>query len=161
MNNCKEIQLDDVLAVLAVPIANIPASDIASPVNKLTPTVTAFTPSYTDAIAIGLKAPAAGVALVPIKRNTGKAKDDSSDSVAGRLHTVTVSCEADDREASVWTSLYVLERTPRHLILTFRGGERAFVAATQDTYQCTVERDGAKTSVTFKIQCLMGMQLMV
>ena len=159
--NCKEIQLDDVLAITALPLANISSSDVSSPVNSLTPTVTSFTPSYTGAITVGLQSPAQGVTLVPIKRNTGKAKDDSSDSVAGRLHTVTVSCEVDDTEAAVWASLYVLERTARHLLLTFRGGARAFVAATEDTYTCTVERDGAKTSLTFKIQCLMGMQLIV
>jgi hypothetical protein len=161
MNNCKEIQLDDVLAVVALPLANISASDVSSPVNTLTPTIPAFTPSYANAIAIGLKAPAADVTLIPIERKTGKAKDDVGDSVSGRLHTVQVTCEVDDSEASVWTALYVLERTPRHLLLTFRGGSRAFVAATEDTYQCTVERDGAKTTVSLKIQNLMGMQLMV
>lgn len=160
MSSCKEIQLDDVLAVVAVPLENISAGDVSSPVNTLAPTVAAFTPSYAGAIAIGLQAPA-GVTLIPIERGSGKAKDDSSDSVAGRLHTVTVQCEADDRESSVWSHLLSLERTPRHLILSFRGGARAFVAATKDTYQCTVERDGAKTSVMFKIQCLMGMQLIV
>jgi hypothetical protein len=160
MSSCKEIQLDDVLAVVAVPVENISAGDVSSPVNTLAPTVAGFTPSYAGAIAIGLQAPA-GVTLVPIERGSGKAKDDSSDSVAGRLHTVTVQCEADDRESSAWAYLLSLERTPRHLILSFRGGARAFVAATKDTYQCTVERDGAKTSVMFKIQCLMGMQLIV
>ncbi len=159
--NCKEIQLDDVLGIVALPIANIPAGDISSPVNVLTPTVPDFTPSYTGAIAIGLQAPAQGVTLVPIERGTGKAKDDSGDSVAGRLHTVQVSCDVDDRDASAWSPLFTLERTPRHLILTFRGGQRAFIAATEDNYTCTVERDGAKTSVIFKIQCLMGMQLIV
>ena len=159
--NCKEIQLDDVLAITALPLANISSGDVSSPVNSLTPTVASFTPSYTGAIAVGLQAPSVGVTLVPIKRNTGKAKDDASDSVAGRLHTVTVTCEVDDTESPVWASLYVLERTPRHLLLTFRNGARAFVAATEDTYMCTVERDGAKTSLTFRIQCLMGMQLIV
>jgi hypothetical protein len=159
--NCKEIQLDDVLAITAVPIANISAGDVNSPVNSLTPTIADFTPSLTGAIAVGLQAPAVNVPLIPIERNTGKAKDDSSDSVAGRLHTVTVSCEVDDTEASAWNNLLTLERSPRHLILTFRGGARAFVAATEDTYLCTCERDGAKTTLTFKIQCVMGMQLLV
>lgn len=159
--NCKEIQLDDVLAITALPLANISASDVSSVLNKLTPTVPSFTPSYTGAIAVGLQAPAVGVTLIPIERNTGKAKDDVNDSVAGRLHTVTVSCEVDDTDAAAWNNLLTLERSPRHLILTFRGGARAFVAATEDTYMCTVERDGAKTTLTFKIQCVMGMQLLV
>ena len=91
-------------------------------------------------------------------RFTGKAKDDESDSVAGRMHTVTVTCEVDDREFEVWDHLLTLERTYRHLILTFRDNSRAFVSSTQDTYLCSVERDGAKTTVTFRIQNLMGIQ---
>lgn len=155
--SCKEYQLDDLMAITAVPIANISASDTASPVNKLTPTVAAFTPAMTGAITIGMQAGAD----IPIMRDTGKAKDDESDSVAGRLHTVTVQCEVDDRDGAVWAPLLTLERSQRHLILTFRGGARAFVAASQDTYICTVERNGAKTSVAFRIQNLMGIQLMV
>jgi len=154
--SCKEYQLDDLMAITAVPIANISASDPASPVNKLTPTLAAFTPTTTGAITIGMQAGAD----IPIMRDSGKAKDDESDSVAGRLHTVSVSCEVDDRDGAVWAPLLTLERSQRHLILTFRGGARAFVAASQDTYICTVERNGAKTSVAFKIQNLMGIQLM-
>ena len=155
--SCKEYQLDDLMAITAVPIANISASDTASPVNKLTPTVAAFTPAMNGAITIGMQAGAD----IPIMRDSGKAKDDESDSVAGRLHTVTVQCEVDDRDGAVWAPLLTLERSQRHLILTFRGGARAFVAASQDTYICTVERNGAKTSVAFRIQNLMGIQLMV
>ena len=155
--SCKEYQLDDLMAITAVPIANIPASDPASPVNKLTPTVAAFTPTMTGAITIGLQRGAD----IPIMRDSGKAKDDESDSVSGRLHTVSVQCEVDDRDGAVWAPLLTLERSQRHLVLTFRGGARAFVAASQDTYICTVERNGAKTSVAFRIQNLMGIQLMV
>ena len=57
------------------------------------------------------------------------------------------------------TDLLKLERTPAHLLLTFRGGIRAFVQGSIDTYHCEVERDGAKTSVQFKVQSLMGIQL--
>ena len=109
-----------------------------------------------------------GGKLVPIRRMTGKAKDSKSDSVAGRLHTVTVNCEVDDRDLSadgndltVLDYLLALERTPCHLLLTFRGGQRAFVAATNDTYMCETTRDGAKTSLSFKIQNLMGIQLII
>lgn len=164
MNNCKEFILDDLMAITAIPVENISASEVASPVNKLTPTIakTEFVPSLTEAIVIGLQPATTGGALIPIRKRTGKAKDDESDSVAGRLHTVSVSCEVDDRDSSVWNDLLTLERTPRHLLLTFRDGvTQAFVAATEDTYQCTVERDGAKTSVAFKIQNLMGIQLLV
>lgn len=98
---------------------------------------------------------------VPIVPMTGKAKDDEGDATAGRLHTVTVSLQADDRDAETWGLLLRLERTPSHLVLTFRDGTRAFVQGTVDTYRCTVERDGAKTSVELRIQCLMGIQRIV
>ena len=157
MANCSEYLLDDLLAITAIPIANISSGDPSSPVNALTPTIAAFSPTMTGAIAVGSQTDAD----VPIIRGSGKAKDDEGDSVAGRLHTVTVSCEVDDRDGAVWAPLLMLERSQRHLMLTFRGGARAFVAASQDTYVCTVERNGAKTTLQFKIQCLMGIQRFV
>lgn len=159
---CKEYVLDDLMAIIAIPVANISASDPTSPVNALTPIIAqaGFNPSLSGAITIGLQPATVGGTLIPITRKSGKAKDDESDSVAGRLHTVNVTCEADDRETDAWTHLFTLERTPSHLLLTFRGGQRAFVSATADTYLCTVERDGSKTSVTFKLQNLMGIQLL-
>lgn len=111
-------------------------------------------------ITIGLKAVGADSVLIPIMPRTGKAKDDESDSVAGRLHDVTVTCEVDDRDSNVWGHLLTLERTPSHLLLTFRGGVQAFVAGSEDTYICRTGRDGAKTTVTFRVQDLMGIQLM-
>lgn len=161
--SCKEFVLDDVMAITAIPIINIPASAIGSPANRLTPTIAmaGFTPSLNNAITIGSQPALPGGALIPIRRLTGKAKDEESDSVAGRLHTVTVTCQVDDREGETWNDLLTLERTFRHLILTFRDGSRAFVSASQDTYLCSVEREGAKTSVTFRIQNLMGIQLFV
>lgn len=162
MPNCKEFILDDVMAITAIPLANIPASSISSPVNQLTPTLpnsSISTSMLSGSITIGLQPATPGGTLIPIMRKSGKAKDDESDSVAGRLHTVTVTCEADDRDPSAWNHLLALERTPSHLLLTFRGGQSAFVSATEDTYLCNIERDGAKTSVAFKIQNLMGIQL--
>lgn len=170
MKNCKEYLLDDLTAITAIPVSDMPASSVSSPVNRLTPTIPAssFSPTLTNAIVIGLQPATANGALIPIIRKSGKAKDDESDSVAGRLHTVTVDCEVDDREAvtdnsgrTVFDNLLALERTPCHLVLSFRGGSQAVVAATEDTYLCNVERDGAKTSVAFKIQCLMGIQLVI
>ena len=170
MNNCSEYLLDDLMAITAIPVDDIPSGDISSPVNRLTPTIPeeAFSPTLTNAIVIGLQPATTDGALVPIMRKSGKAKDDEGDSVSGRLHTVTVQCEADDRETetdetgqTVYDHLLTLERTPCHLLLQFRGGARAFVSATEDTYLCNVERDGAKTSVAFKIQCLMGIQIIV
>lgn len=161
MNNCKEFVLDDLMAVTAIPVDNIPAGEPTSPANQLTPVIpgSSFHPSYEGAVTIGLRSAPGGV-LVPIIRNTGKAKDDEGDDVSGRLHTVTVNCEVDSRDANTWMHLLTLERTPSHLLLTFRDGiTRAFIAATQDTYTCTAERDGSKTTVSFRIQNLMGIQI--
>lgn len=162
MNNCKEFDLDDVMAITAIPIENIPASSPAAASNQLTPVIdgTDFAPSMADAITIGLQPASPGGMLIPVIHTTGKAKDDESDSVAGRLHTVNVTCRVDDRDSETWDYLLRLERTPRHLLLTFRDLSRGFVSATRDTYLCNVERDGAKTNVTFRIQCLMGIQLL-
>ena len=164
MTNCKEFVLDDVMAITAIPLANISASSITSPVNHLSPTLpsSAIVPSMlSSSITIGLQPAVLGGTLIPIMRKSGKAKDDESDSVAGRLHTVTVTCEADDRDSDVWNHLLTLERTPSHLLLTFRDNTRAFVSATEDTYLCNVERDGSKTSITLRVQNLMGIQLLV
>lgn len=164
MTNCKEFILDDVMAITAIPLANIPASSISSPINQLTPTLpnSSIAPSMlAGSITIGLQPAAPGGALIPIMRKSGKAKDDENDSVAGRLHTVTVTCEADDRSSDVWNDLLNLERTPSHLLLTFRDNTRAFVSATEDTYLCNVERDGSKTSITLRVQNLLGIQLLV
>ena len=165
MNNCKEFVLDDVMAITAIPV-----SDFIPGVSswQLRPTIDGdgFAPPLTSAITIGQQPASADALLIPIMRTTGKAKDAESDSVSGRLHTVSVSCEVDTRDLSpddtgrtVLDHLLLLERTPSHLLLTFRDGQQGFVQATQDTYMCEVERDGAKTSVQFKVQCLMGIQM--
>lgn len=163
MNSCKEYLLDDLMAITAIPLGNISQADPSSAANRLFPTIQGqgFNPSLTSAITIGMQAAVSGGSLIPIMRATGKAKDSEGDSVAGRLHTVTVTCEVDDRDGAVWADLLTLERSPRHLILTFRGGIRAFVSAIEDSYMCTVERDGAKTAVSFRIHNLMGIQLLV
>lgn len=164
MSNCKEFYLDDVLAIIAIPIEDY---DFWPYISPLTPTISSedFAPSFTNAITIGRqRASADGVSygdLIPIQIGTGKAKDSESDDVAGRKHTVTVSCEADDRDPDVWPLLHTLEQGARHLLLTFRGGNQAFVVATQDTYRCEVSRDGAKTQLQFRIECWAGLQLIV
>jgi hypothetical protein len=168
MTNCKEFVLDDLMAVTAIPVSDFSPGFAAW---QLTPTIPSagFSPTLTRAIVIGQKPAVAGGRLIPIVKLTGKAKDDETDSVAGRLHKVAVTCQVDDRDLSgddsgmtVLDYLLSLERTPSHLLLTFRDGTtRGFVQATGDTYICTVERDGAKTSVAFHIQNTMGIQLIV
>ena len=149
MNSCKEFALDDLMAVTAIPVEDYRLGTLSW---QLTPTIpsSAFSPTLSRAITIGQSPAVAGGRLIPIVKTTGKAKDAEGDSVAGRLHTVTVTCEADDREASVWNHLLALERTPSHLLLTFRDGTRGFVSATRDTYTCEVERNGAKTNVRLR-----------
>lgn len=156
MINCTEI-LDDAIAIVAIPVT---AFDLGAATWQLTPTIqgSAFAPPLSSVITIGIQPTVAGGALVPIIRRTGKAKDEESDSVAGRSHVVTVTCDVDERDTSVWDNLLALERTPSHLLLTFRDGTRAFVAATKDSYLCMPARDGSKTSVTFKVQNIMGIQ---
>lgn len=156
--SCSEYNLDDLLAIVAIPVADY------SPLTygwQLKPTIpnASFSPSLTNAIAVGLCPASTGGKLIPMTSKSGKAKDSESDSVAGRKHSVTVSCEADDRDSATWDYLFSLERTPCHLILTFRNGARAFVQASEDTYLCEVNRENAKTSLDFKIENLMGIQL--
>jgi len=161
MTNCKEFVLDDLMAVTAIPVSDFSPGFAAW---QLTPTIPSagFSPTLTRAIVIGQKPAVASGRLIPIVKLTGKAKDDESDSVAGRLHKVAVTCQVDDRDGEVWADLLTLERRQSHLLLTFRDGTtRGFVQATGDTYICTVERDGAKTSVAFHIQNTMGIQLIV
>lgn len=160
MTQCSEFVLDDLTAITAIPVSDY---DLGILPWQLRPTVPSadFRPTLARATVIGQRPAVAGGALIPIMKMTGKAKDDESDSVAGRLHKVSVSCRADDRDPAVWDYLLALERTPSHLLLTFRDGTRGFASATADTYICTVERDGAKTSVAFHIQNMMGIQLIV
>lgn len=169
MPTCKEFTLDDLMAITAIPVtvynpAAVPGGSLSG-VNSwmLFPVIpkAQFSPILTRVITIGQQPATTGGILIPIMRGTGKAKDDESDQTAGRLHKVTVTCQIDDRDPSVWTNLLTLERTPSHLLLTFRDRSRAFVQASKDTYLCTVDRDGAKTSVQFRTECFMGIQMIV
>lgn len=160
MNNCTEFILDDAMAITAIPVTDF-TPGTADWQSKAVIDSGSFSPSLTNAVTIGLQSVSPGGALVPIRRTTGKAKDDEGDSVAGRLHTVTVNCEVDERGGEIWEHQLALERSASHLLLTFRDGSRAFVAATEDTYVCNVERDGAKVTVAFRIQNLMGVQQLV
>lgn len=156
--NCKEFYLDDVMAIVAVPVEDY---DFWPYVSPLQPTIASYDLSLpmTNAIVIGQQAATDGGDLIPIINMTGKAEDAEDNSVAGRKHTVTVKCEVDDRDSDTWPLLRTLEITPCHLLLTFRGKKQAFVAASEDTYQFIVSRSGAKTSVKFHIESLSGLQL--
>lgn len=158
--NCKEFYLDDVMAIVAVPVDDY---DFWPYVSPLQPTIASadFSLPMTNAIVIGQQAATDGGELIPIIKLTGKAEDAEDDSVAGRKHTVTVKCEVDDRDHGTWPLLHTLEIAPRHLLLTFRGGEQAFVAASEDTYKFSVSRSGAKTSVQFRIESISGLQIII
>ena len=158
MISCKEFALEDLMAIVAIPLDKY----IPTGTSEIEPTLEHddFEPVIDDdAITIGSVAPVG--ALIPIMLATGKVKDSTSDSVAGRLHTVAVSCEIDQRDSDVWALLLRLERTPRHLIITSRDGTRFFAQATRDTYLCNTDRDGSKTTVSFTVKCLMGLQEIV
>ena len=174
MSNCKEFFLDDLMAITAIPVTDFnPAAVPGGSPSGITswlfaPVIpeTLFSPTLTRAVTIGQQPATTGGILIPIMRLTGKAKDDESDQTAGRLHKVTVNCQIDDRDLSsdasgmtVLDHLLALERTPSHLLLTFRDQTQGFAQATADTYLCTVERDGAKTSVSIKVQNWMGIQI--
>ena len=166
MTSCKEFELDDLMAVTAIPVTDFTPGTAAWQLKPVIP-AGSFSPQLANAIVIGMQPATAGGRLIPIKRFSGKAKDNEADATAGRKHTVTVTCEADDRDLSydargetVLDYLLRLERTPSHLLLTFRDGTtKGFVAATRDTYSCEVERNGAKTSVSLKVEDLMGIQM--
>lgn len=158
--NCKEFYLDDVMAIVAVPVDDYDFWPYVSPLHPTIASVDLSLP-MTNAIVIGQQAATDGGDLIPIIKMTGKAEDSEDDSVAGRKHTVTVKCEVDDRESDTWPLLRTLETMPRHLLLTFRGKKQAFVAASKDTYQFRVSRSGAKTSVQFHIESLSGLQLVI
>ena len=170
--NCKEYALDDVMAIVAIPVADIPSSDVSSPVNQLTPTIPEeyFDPVLTHAITIGMQAATTGGILIPITRKSGKVKDETSDNTYGRLHTVTARCGIDVRGGELWEPLsasdtvarkLALERRPHHLLLYFRDGQRAFASATKDTYLCTINGDEGSVSIDIRIQNLMGLQMIV
>ena len=158
--SCKEFYLDDVMAIVAVPVDDY---DFWPYVSPLQPTIARANLSLpmTNAIVIGQQAATDGGNLIPIINTTGKAEDNEDDSVTGRKHTVIVKCEVDDRDDDTWPLLRTLETTPHHLLLTFRGKKQAFVAASEDTYKFSVSRSGAKTSVQFHIESLSGLQLII
>lgn len=160
MTNCKEFALDDLMAITAIPIADFNPGFSTWQVKKTIPSGE-FHPVLTHSITIGQQPAVTGATFIPIMRLTGKAKDEESDSVADRLHTVTVTCQVDDRDFAVWEDILTLERTPSHLLLTFRDKTQGFVISTIDSYRCTADREGAKTTVTFRIQNWMGIQLIV
>ena len=156
MLSCKEFELDDLLAITAVPIEDYTywSEMVFMPVIRSID----FSLPVTNAIVIGKQPATSSGDLIPIIRFTGKAKDSESDSVAGRKHAVEVNCNVDNRDSESWTLLRTLEQTPRHLLLNFRNNTQGFVAATEDTYLCNVEHDGAKTSVSFRIENISGIQ---
>ena len=107
MSSCKELPLDDMAAITAIPIENY-SDDTYSYI--LSPTIVPadFNPIIDEnTIVIGGVRTSDG-ALISIVHSTGSVKDSESNSVAGRLHTVSVECEVDDRDADTWALLQTL-----------------------------------------------------
>lgn len=157
MRTCGEYDLDDLLAITAIPVADYDLGTHDWQLKANIPNAS-FSPPLKNAIVIGQQPAVVGGIVIPIMRDSGGAKDSEDDSVAGRKHSVTVDCEADERDPEVREHLLYLERTPCHLLLRFRNGTYGFASCTEDTYSCDVDRDGAKTTVKFKLDNLMGIQ---
>lgn len=156
MSSCTEFVLDDLLAVTVIPVEDYDPGFADWQLHPVIPSE-GFAPSTANAVVIGNPI-STNLPVIPLVRKTGKASDSESDAVADRAHTVKVSCEADCRDLSVLTTLLRIERTPSHLLLTFRGGKQGFVQANEDNYVCEVERSDAKTTIQFRIQNIMGIQ---
>lgn len=159
MGYCNEFILKDLVTITAIPVGDV----AVGPMALLSPKITTsqLTVAYSHAVVIGRVPATAGGDLIPIISDSGKAKDDVSDAVAGRRHKVAVSCDVDDREPHTWDLLRRLEQEPFCLMLTYRGGEYGFAYADEDTYACTVERDDKDTAVKFSIENLSGIQRIV
>lgn len=156
--SCKEFILDDLTAIVAIPIEKYTPSGKTA----ISPTIAkaSFSPTI-DSTAITIGTTAQAGSLIPIIRSTGKVKDAEAVATAGRLHTVNVDCEVDGRDADTWNTLRKLERQAKHLILTSKDGTKFFVYGSEDTCLFQVDRNGSKTSVSFRLQCLMGLQMIV
>jgi hypothetical protein len=151
--------MDEIIAVTAVPLGDVPVGDSAWQVAPVIPD-DYFYASYAHAVTLGITPEISHGDFIPVRKK-GAVKDSESDSVAGRLHTVSISCEVDERDDEVPVKLLQLERTPSHLIVTFLDGSTAFCQGTEDTYRCDIDRDGAKTTVSFQVQNIMGLQRII
>lgn len=156
--SCREFALDDVAAITAIPLTKYTETD-----TLLSPVINTFSPVFdASTIVIGQvrqQVSGSGVgSLIPLISSSASVKDTETLGVAGRAHTSDVECEVDDRDADVWQTIQTIERAAHHLILLCKSGDRFFVRASEDTYTCTTSRDGKKTSLSFKIHSLMGLQ---
>ena len=151
--SCKEFALDNLVSILAVPVSK--------PLDAVPTGIESLAGLNADADAVTIGSYALADTLVRLVPDTGKATDTAADNTAGRLHTVTVKCEADCRDDRAVELLRKLERTPSHIVVTSNNGERFGVYATQHTYLCEVEQDAEKTNVTIRIQCMRGLQRIV
>ena len=152
MANCREFALDDLAAIVAIPVWKQCGTGMS--VESLAGLV-----QDEDSIVVGSFVRAGS--LIPILHATGKVSDTVSDTVAGRLHTVTVKCDVDIRNPEVVPFLRRLQQTPSHLILTSHNGDRFGVYATEYTYLCETEQDDEKTPLSIRIQSVMGLQRII
>ena len=154
---CKEYTYSHIASVTAVPSAECALSPAAifSPVIEDEQLTIA---SLDNTIVIGRSAD--GDAVIPFVRDSVKVSDAESDAVAGRSHTVELSCEVDARNVTVITHIARLERGPYCLLLQLGDGSRAFVAADRDSYLCTSGKStDNNVSISIKIHNRQGIQL--
>lgn len=154
---CKEYSYSHISAVTAIPAAEC----VVSPMAALSPVIEEdqlTIASLASAIVIGRSAD--GGAVIPFVRDSIKIGDSEQVAVAGRSHSVELSCEADAREADVMSHVANLERGIYCLLIQLGDGSRAFVAADRDTYQCTSGKStDNNVTISIKIHNLHGIQL--
>lgn len=159
MKNCTETRLKGIAAIIAVPVGDLSLTSSAkvSPIVK-TGDDTQFTFHKGNAIGIGRGSAISTLIRKLPSTDYSNAKDRESDNVAGRAHTVTVQSEINDDNPNTLEYLLILERMAHSLILFLTNGRCYIVTATEDSYQCTVNKDTKSTSVEFHIHNLMGCQ---
>lgn len=145
----------EVLAVDAIPVSSlvIPASSLlADPIS-----LSAISFDARSVIRIAHEEDAANT-VVMIAGMRGSIKDDESDSVAGRIHTVTLTADVNESSASTRSSLRRLESRAHALLLYFRDGRMGLVQCDRDSYLTTVARGETHSSIQMRIQDLLGIQ---
>lgn len=152
---CTEIPLYDVQSIDAVPVADVWISAAAYLATELRNSDFVIDPTRLVRIA----AQDAGAGIVPLLLTTrGGIRDEESDGVAGRVHTVTLTADVNEKAASSRAALRRLELRPHTLLIRFIDGRSALVVATKDSYLVTTSRDGSKAAITLRIHTAEGLR---
>ena len=152
---CTEIPLNELLAIDAVPVADMTVQAQYVLADTLPESGVTVVKQNLIRIAAG----AAGAKMIPLNPSErGKLKDDERDALPGRSHTITVDADINDLAATTRAAMRILERHPHSLLLSFRDGREAIVVTNPDSYVCTTTRDGSRTTINIRIQNVVGVQ---